>query len=96
MRLAGELADDLAEPLLDEAVHVLDVELEVGGVVLRLRQHLVEAAVERRRRPPARIAPQRPSARTHARDAAISSRTRRRSNGNDRLNSQKAASGAAS
>ena len=42
------------------------------------------------------IAPQRPSARTHAREAAISSCTSRRSNGNERLNSQKTASGEAS
>ena len=43
-----------------------------------------------------RMAPHRASARTHARDAAISSRTRRRSKGKDLLNSQKTASGAAS
>ena len=32
--LAGEVTDDLAQPLLDEAVHVLDVRVEKGGVRL--------------------------------------------------------------
>jgi hypothetical protein len=41
------------------------------------------------------MTPQRPSARAYAREAAISSASRRWSKGNERLNSQKAASGVA-
>ena len=47
VRLPGDLAHDLGEPLLDEAVHVLHVEREIRGVGRRPGQHLLEPLLER-------------------------------------------------
>ena len=49
VHLPGQVAHDLAQPLLHEAVHVLGVDLQVEGIRHRVVEHLGQALVERGR-----------------------------------------------
>jgi hypothetical protein len=47
MALAREVAHDLPQAGLHEAVHVFDIEVQIAGVRLRSPQHLGQALVQR-------------------------------------------------